>query len=178
MSDSPPRPPQSDDFESVVASLQPRIRRILARHRVPTADAQDLLQDTLLSAFRAWERLRAPDRYILNVLSRRCRFYWGDRRHERLQALGDLAFLEHLAPELAPDQERLEMLLDLEALIPSLSPQHRELLILRYRDGRSTAECAELLGYKASSIRALSARTLQRLLRLLEATRDPRPPKA
>ena len=173
MSEAPPPGDPGDVgalIEELIERIRPRVRKILARHRVPHQEGEDIVQEAWIAAFRYWSGLRSPEHWVLTIIRRRCALYWRDRRQSRLQAV-DPDFLAALAPEVAPAQERLEMHWDLTRLSTGLEERHWQLVLLRYRDGRSTAECAEALGYNPSSVRKLSSRALAKLSRRLEESR-------
>ena len=66
-----------------------------------------------------------------------------EKRTGRVQAV-DPSFLESLSEPVSPEQERAEMLWDLDRLFDCLEERHKALLSLRYLKGYTTAECAEI----------------------------------
>lgn len=164
-----PTPPADSPLEEVLARLEPRLKRILARYKVPAQDADDLLQETFLIWVAKADTIRNLDAWLLATLANRCIMYWRKRR-SRLGEQVDTAILELLAEPDAPAQRQAELRCDLEALVSQLPERCRSLLRLRYGLGCSTAETAEKLGYCKSSIRKVTRRCLlaltQRLLGL------------
>lgn len=153
-------------LEEVLDRMQPRLKRILARYRIPAQDAEDLLQETFLIMVSKWGSIRNPDAWILATLSNRCIIYW--RKHRsRLWDLVDTAILELLAEAEAPAQESANLRFDLDSLLSALPERCRSILRLRYGLGCSTAEAAERTGYCKSSIRKVTRRCLAALTQQL-----------
>jgi RNA polymerase sigma factor (sigma-70 family) len=156
------------EIEELIRQLRPRLRQVLSSYHVPYPDSEDLLQDTLIAAFRHWETIQCKDAWIIGTLRNKCSVYWKKQRSDRLQAV-DLPMLESLSEPLPPVQERSEQLWDLDTLAGSLSRRHRFVLWLRFGLGMSTLEIAERTGYNDSSIRKLTCRSVARLQRELAA---------
>ncbi len=71
----------SDDFGEVVARLAPRLFRIAVRMCGRADEAEDLVQDTLLQAFRKWDQFEGradPATWLYTIAGRLCQ-----RRHRR-----------------------------------------------------------------------------------------------
>jgi RNA polymerase sigma-70 factor (ECF subfamily) len=149
-------------LEDLLKRIEPRLKRILFRYRIPAQDADDLLQETFLIMVAKAESIRNPEAWLLATLSNRCVIYW--RRHRnRLWDLVDTTILELLAESEDPAQERSDLRSDLDALLSQLPDRCRSVLRLRYGLGCSTAEAAERTGYCASSIRKVTRRCLAAL---------------
>jgi len=149
-------------LEEILARVEPRLKRILSRYKIPAQDADDLLQDTFLIMVSKAGSIRNPDAWLIATLSNRCIIYW--RKHRaRLWDLVDSAILELLADGQAPAQERAELRFDLDALLAKIPERCRSVLRLRYGLGCSTAEAAERMGYCKSSIRKVTRRCLSAL---------------
>jgi RNA polymerase sigma factor (sigma-70 family) len=166
----PPLKPGS--IEELLEIMRPRVRRVFAQYRIPHHDAEDLLQEALIVTFRRWDIIQYPEGWLLVTLRHKCSIYWREKRTSRLQAV-DPPFLEALSEAVPPEQEREEMLWDLDRLFACLEDRHRALLSLRYLYGFSTTECAKKLGYNASSVRKLSCRAVIKMLRRLDEGRPP-----
>ena len=153
-------------LEEILDRMQPRLKRILARYRIPAQDAEDLLQETFLIMVSKWGSIRNPDAWLLSTLSNRCIIYW--RKHRsRLWDLVDTAILELLAEAEAPAQENANLRFDLDGILSALPERCRSILRLRYGLGCSTAEAAERTGYCKSSIRKVTRRCLAALTQQL-----------
>jgi RNA polymerase sigma factor (sigma-70 family) len=163
-----PISPQSEEpaLREILERIQPKLKRILFRHRIPAQDADDLLQETLLIMVSKAGSIRNPEAWILATLTNRCIIYWR-RQRSRLWDQVDTAILELLADAEAPSQEREELRYDLDAILSELPDRCRSLLRLRYGFGCTAAEMAERLGYCKSSIRKVTQRCLAALTQRL-----------
>ena len=161
--------PQLDrSVEEMVRRLEPKAKAVLARHRVPVEDGEDLLQQTLLTFLYKRDTIRSPEAWVLGALRKKCLVYWRNRRRCVYEGV-DNAILESLADTEMPAQERFELSTDLAAVLATLPSRCRSLLRLRYRQGYNPAEVARELGYKASSIYKLLERCLASLTTRLVA---------
>ena len=161
------------ELEQVLDRCRLRLSRVLYRFRIPTQDAEDLLQETFLILVSKWECIHSPEAWLVATLRNRCIIYWRHRR-ARIYDLMDDAMLEVLAQAQAaaeaPAQEQAELRRDLGAALDRLAPHHRQLLLLRYAYGCTSQEVGERLGYGAGSVRKMTQRCLDRLTR--DLTKD------
>ncbi|MCH9650378.1 MAG: sigma-70 family RNA polymerase sigma factor [Deltaproteobacteria bacterium] len=149
-----PAPP-SQTIEEVFVRLEPRLRSILGRYRIPFQDADDLLQDALLLLIRKIEELRCPEAYLLTTLQYRCLMYWRGRQRRKDEGV-TTELLEDLAQPQAPSQDRALLRHDLSRLWAALPPKTRKLIWLRYGLGYTSREVAEHLGDAPEAIRQRS----------------------
>ena len=157
-------------IDELIAAVRPKVRQVFAQYRIPHQDAEDLLQEALIVTFKRWADIYFKEGWLLVTLRHKCSIYWREKRSSRLQPV-DPSFLEALSEPIAPEQEREEMLWDLDRLFECLEDRHHALLCLRYLFGYSTAECAEKLGYNVSSVRKLSCRAVTKMLRRMDEGR-------
>ncbi|HEV7519179.1 MAG TPA: sigma-70 family RNA polymerase sigma factor [Thermoanaerobaculia bacterium] len=155
-----------DDF---LLRVEPRLKRLLASYRIPIADAEDLVQQTLLALVYQWETIRDPECWLMGTLKRCCLMYWRSNRRCLYRAV-DTTILEWLSAPMAAPQERGDLLADLENLIGRLPERCRSLLRLRFRLGYEPPEVAARLGYRTSSIGKVTTRCLAALNRELLAS--------
>jgi RNA polymerase sigma factor (sigma-70 family) len=158
----------ADSFDDFLKSVEPKMKRLLSTYHIPTDDAEDVLQQTLLSLLYQWERVRDPECWLLGSLRRNCLMYWRTHRRKIYSSV-DTSLLEWLSEPVAPSQERTDLLSDLENLIGRLPSRCRSLLQLRFRLGYEPPEIAERLGYRTSSIGKITTRCLAALSRELLA---------
>ena len=159
-------------FEEMLKGLEPRFRMVLVRFRIPEQDAEDLLQQTLLTYVHKRHTVRNPESWLVDTLRNRCLKYWRARRRSLYTAV-DSAILESVAADGAPCQERAAMRRDLQGALGRLRPRCRSILGLRYGLGCEPRETARRLGYKESSIYKLMERCLAALSsQLLETPRS------
>ena len=158
----------AESFEEFLKAVEPRLKRLLALYRIPSEDAEDVLQQALLALLYQWDRVRDPECWLFGTLRRHCLMYWRTHRR-RIYSAVDSAILEWLSEPIAPSQERSDLLCDLENLIQRLPPRCRSVLRLRYRLGYEASEVAQRLGYSPMSMSKITARCLATLMRHLTA---------
>ena len=156
-------------FEEFLKAVEPKLKRLLARYRIPKEDAEDVLQQALLALLYQWERVRNPESWLFGTVKRHCLMYWRARRRRIFSAV-ETTVLEWLSEPIAPSQERADLLADLESLIERLPPRCRSLIRLRFKLGYEPPEVARQLGYRASSIGKITKRCLSALSRELLAS--------
>jgi RNA polymerase sigma factor (sigma-70 family) len=157
-----------ESLNRLVPKVQPKLERILCYYQIPPQDAEDLIQDSVLTLLYKWEKIHSAEAWLLATLKRRCLMYWRSRR-SRLTDAVDATILEFLAEPESPSQEQAEVTHDLERALEFLPARCQNLLRLRYGLGYKPAEVADRLGYRASSIRKVASRCLAALNRQLKA---------
>lgn len=129
-------------YRRCLPELHGTVRRLLAN----TAEADDVVQETFVTAFEIWDQLRDPTRvrqWLMQIAVRKVHRRF--RRRRMLRALGldrsmEDASLERLATD-ADAELRAELGL-LDRVLRSLSSADRIAWMLRYVEGRSLAEVA------------------------------------
>jgi RNA polymerase sigma-70 factor (ECF subfamily) len=152
----------TNSFEELLERVGPRLKGLLWTYRIPTDDAEDLLQDTFFSLVYSTHQINDPEAWLIGTLKRQSLMYWRKRRRS-LYAAVDETLLEWLATPMAPPQEREQLLADLESLIERLPPKCRKVLRLRFLFGYEPQEVAEKLGYSSTSIGKITHRCLAAL---------------
>jgi RNA polymerase sigma-70 factor (ECF subfamily) len=165
---SPAPTENTDSFEEFLKGVEPKLKRLLAYHRIPSEDAEDILQQSLLTLIYRWEQVQEPERWLFGTVRRNCLMYWRAARRKIYSAV-DAAILEWLSEPVATPQERRDLLRDLEEVIDRLPKRCRRVLRLRFRLGYELQEVAALLGYRPSSIGKVTNRCLAALSRELLA---------
>lgn len=160
-------------IEELFASVQPKLRRIFTRFRLPVEDAEDVLQQSFLDLFYKQEQIQNPEAWLVATVKNRCIVYWRRRRRQLWDAM-DTALLELLAEPEAPHQRQVALKKDLEKVLARIPSRCRNVLMLRYGLGYQSQEVAERLGYQASSIRKVTSRCMAALSReLLDSGLEP-----
>jgi RNA polymerase sigma factor (sigma-70 family) len=157
-----------ESLDELMPQVQPKLERLLGYYQIPPEDAEDLIQDSVLTLLYKWERIHCPEAWLLGTLKRRCLMYWRSRR-ARLAEGVDAAILELLAEPQEPSQAKFEVSQDLTRVLDRLPMRCQSILKLRYGLGLKPSEVAERLGYRPSSIRKVSNRCLAALTRQLVA---------
>jgi RNA polymerase sigma-70 factor (sigma-E family) len=129
--------------------------------------AHDLVQETLIKAYRHWPRVRradSPDAYVRGILLNEVRDRW--RRQEK--ALPAAQFIaEPTVPDASDEVARRDRLR--QALL-ELPLQQRMTVVLRYLEDRTQGETAELLGCSEGTVKSQSSRALTTLRNFLIRT--------
>lgn len=131
--------------------------------------AEDLVQETLVRAWQHPEALRADDfdsvRPWLLTVGRRLAIDARRARQARPPEVGD-AILEN-ARVISDHAERAAEMLDVREAVKTLTPEHREVLVLVYFRGASVAEAAETLGIPPGTVKSRAYYALRALRRVL-----------
>jgi RNA polymerase sigma-70 factor (sigma-E family) len=129
--------------------------------------AHDLVQETLVKAYRYWPRVQQadnPDAYVRRILINEARHRW--RRRDGAVPVARFT-AEPVIPDASDDVARRERLL--QALL-ELPLQQRATVVLRYLEGRTQAETADLLGCSEGTVKSQSSRALATLRKYLNRT--------
>jgi RNA polymerase sigma factor (sigma-70 family) len=153
-------------LESFLHKVQPRLKTLFARYRIPIQDTEDILQQALLALVYQRPSIRDPEAWLVGTIRNKCLLYWREHRRKLYEAV-DAAVLEFMAEPMAPAQEGADLQRDLDILLERLPERCRALLALRYRQGYEPPELAERLGYSQSSISKITTRCLAALTRHL-----------
>ena len=161
MSDANDDAPRRARFDALCGSLRPDLYRYafwLARDR---AVAEDVVQDTLLRAWRSLESLSddgAARAWLLTIARREFA-----RRFERKQLeVVDVAALEAADDPALADADR-EQVAEVRAAIAALEPDYREPLFLQVVMGYTTEEIARHMDLKPGAVLTRLFRARQKL---------------
>jgi RNA polymerase sigma-70 factor (sigma-E family) len=135
--------------------------------------AHDLVQDTLVKVYRHWSRVRqadSPDAYVRRILINEARNRW--RRRDRALSVANVEAGPTVpaVPDATDDIARRDGLL--RALL-ELPQQQRATVVLRYLEGLSQAETAQVLGCSEGTVKSQSSRALATLRKYMNRT-EPR----
>jgi RNA polymerase sigma-70 factor (sigma-E family) len=132
--------------------------------------AHDLVQDTLVKVYRHWPRVRRadnPDAYVRRILINEARDRW--RRRDKAEPVAYIGPepTGPAVPDAADDIARRDRLL--RALV-ELPHQQRATVVLRYLEGLSQTETAQVLGCSEGTVKSQSSRALATLRKYLDRT--------
>ncbi len=133
-------------------------------------DAEDLLQETLIVAWRSWERFRGKSQRTtwLHAIAVRL---WQQRRTRRREYL-PLPPLELAAPDLTPGHD---FQLDLASALEQLPDDQRIAFLLVKAEGWTHREAAQLLKEPTGTIQYRVHEATRKLRLLLEEKEIPCP---
>jgi len=139
-----------DRFDGLVERHLPAVYATALAHTRNSADAEDVVQDTFLSAFTALDKLRSPGRFGPWVIT--------IARNTSLKHLRRKRMTDNTAEE-APDGEspissaqRKEFGVFLSEAIAELPEGDREAILLHYFSGKSAREVAHALGVSRAAV--------------------------
>jgi len=128
-------------------------------------DAEDLLQETFLGAYRSMKNFEGRSSvrtWLTQILTRQAAKAWHKSRHARasvsLSGAQDGAERDDLAPASDASVRSTEQRLDVKHVLAGLSPQHREVLVLREVQGLSYEEIAATLGVPRGTVESRLSR--------------------
>ncbi|HEY9842138.1 MAG TPA: sigma-70 family RNA polymerase sigma factor [Candidatus Obscuribacterales bacterium] len=162
-------------FRRLVDFLMPRLYAIVYSMIPDTDEVYDILQDTLVKAYRGLAGLRKPEAFVgwitrIAVNTARSRL---TRKREFAAEPDDQVFVQLAAPEgfsEALEQQELQQLL--QRAMMQLSPEHREVVALVELDELSCADAAKLLDCPPGTVRSRLHYARKRLQELLAPYRS------
>jgi len=128
--------------------------------------ADDLVQETLAKSFRHWQRVQRagnPDAYVRRMLVNEARRHW--RRHRNAAGPVDLTAREPGVPD---DAAAVTNRVALFQALLSLPARQRATVVLRYLEGMSERETADVLGCGEGTVKSQTSRALGSLRTFLE----------
>ncbi|CAB4920632.1 unannotated protein [freshwater metagenome] len=133
--------------------------------------AEDLVQGTLIKAYRFWDRVSAADSpraYVRQILVRE-HLSWRRRMSSREVVHPEPTILVPPLVTQLPDHSAREEAWHLLATLP---PKQRTVLALRYFDDLSDEDIATTMGVSAVTVRTNASRGLATLRARLQQTKD------
>jgi RNA polymerase sigma-70 factor (sigma-E family) len=146
-----------DSFETFVAARGPRLFATAVLLTQDRGLAEDLVQTSLLKAWRHWSRIESPDAYLRQTMVHTYTSWWRRRWN------GELATAE--LPERAADSgaDEADVRADLRAALARLPRRQRAVVVLRFYDDLSVAETAQLLGCSVGTVKSQTSKALAHL---------------
>ncbi len=149
-----------ETFREFVVARGPDLTRmatLLCRDR---SDAEDLVQDTLASAYASWRRIEAaasPEAYVRRMLVNRHVSWW--RRHRgRVEPRADVPDVATADPTDATANADA-----VRRMLRELPPRQRAAVVLRYYADYSDNQIAETLSCTEQTVRSQISRALASL---------------
>lgn len=156
-----PRGGGGTGFEEFVAGRYPSLVRLGALLTGDPRLGEDLAQEGLLAAYRAWRRIgqpgARPEGYVRQVMVRAA------ARARRRRWAQEVPTAE--LPETADDgfADRSDVSAHVFAVLRELPADQRVVLVLRFWADASEAEIARLLGIPAGTVKSRASRALAAL---------------
>jgi RNA polymerase sigma-70 factor (sigma-E family) len=132
---------------------------------------EDLLQAALERVLRRWRHVSGnPEGYLRRTLYHLAVDQWR-QRSRRPEVFADIEPPPHL-----DDHETVHLRQLLLRALAQLPPRQRAVLVLRYWEGLSEAEAADVLGCSLGTVKSSASRGLERLRELTVASSTPTNP--
>jgi RNA polymerase sigma factor (sigma-70 family) len=146
------------EAEAALRLAAPRLLAIAAVVVGSSSDAEDVVQEVMIAAWRAWDRLRDPGRRDA-WLTRICvRESVRHGRQRRTRWLREEAIDDRMAGASPPTSQ-----VNWDVAFAVLSRQQRAAIVLHFSYGYTLDECAHLMGCRPGSVRQHLARALRHL---------------
>ena len=179
------------ELENVLARSLPSFCRRAYRHLGNAADAEDAVQDALLSAYTHLDQFKGQAQMStwLTAIVTNCARMYLRRRPRQIHLSLDEQFGEEqeysLSARLAdrgpsPEDEcqQSELRARLTQFVAQLSPPLRKAFQLRELEGLTTSEAAQILGVPEGTVKAQLARARAKLTRLMRRALHAQPSSA
>ena len=129
-------------FHALVDRHAQRMYRIAVSLVGNAADAEDVLQEAFAGAYKGlsgFEGRAAVKTWLTRILYMQAAKWRRDRAGKRMGSI------DTVEPSIAGSSDGVEIRIDLQAALLRLSPEHREVLMLREFEGMAYEEMAEVL---------------------------------
>jgi len=163
-------------FHQLVDRHAKRLFRIALSLAASRSDAEDVLQETLAGAFRnikGFSERSSVKTWLTSILMRQAAKSWHRTRHSRTSLSIDSDQREHRdsgdpSMVIGSANEDTDRRLDLATVLKELSPQHREIIVLREIEQLSYDEIAKTLGMPRGTVESRIHRARLELRRRLD----------
>jgi RNA polymerase sigma-70 factor (sigma-E family) len=162
------------EFERFVTDSADQLLRAAYLMARDLAEAEDLMQETLLRVARRWHKVQMMDhpaayarRILVNLAI--------DGAEQRANRAGELGIpggarvLDQADSRAERDLLAVDTQTDLVRALARLSPRQRAIIILRYWADLPETEVAEILGCSTGTVKSTASRSLARLREVLAA---------
>jgi RNA polymerase sigma-70 factor (ECF subfamily) len=157
----------AEDLRDRLAGAVPRLRAFAISLARDVTKADDLVQDTILKAWSSMDKFDPKtnlDAWLFTIL--RNTFYSSLRKTRREVQDTDGVHAAALSEKPAHDS-RLAFK-DFQRAFDTLSPEHREVLILVGASGFSCEEAAGMMGVAVGTVKSRASRARKRLAEILK----------
>jgi len=154
-------PERKEIFERVAGAEVAYLYAVALTITRDPADAEDIVQDTVLAAWRSWSTLRDPSRprpWLTRICVNRC------LQHLRRSGTALRANARLDQSSASTDVFRFTgELLDFDRVFTRLSSRQRAVVALHYFHGYTVSECSGLMGCRPGTARSHLARAMATL---------------
>ncbi len=164
-----------DAYALLVARYRGRLGRY-AMHMLGTReDAEEVLQDAFVRAYRSLARCEDPDKFgawIFSILLNRCRTSGARGSRRRQTFVADEVALLGASEEHPAEREAWRE--EISRAVQRLRPDQREAFLMKYVEDLSYEEMAQMTGVGVSALKMRVLRACDRLRELLEEVHSAR----
>jgi RNA polymerase sigma-70 factor (sigma-E family) len=149
-------------FEEFAVARLPAVLRFAGVLTGDRALAEDVVQEVLIRAYLRWEHIAGmslPEQYVRKMVVNEF-LSWRRRSWRTVPAGPGADFCTMEAPDHAAEHANRDALL---AVLTKLPRRQRAVVVLRYYEGFSETEIADMLGCRPATVRGYSARALATL---------------
>ena len=164
-------------LEALLSALQPQLYRFSMKMCQHTEDAEDVLQDSMLTLARSFRDFRGASSlstWLFTIarsfcIKKRRKSVFAPEREESLEelALGGKVEVSSTQPDPHQRAESAEVWRTVQASIGRIEPSYREILVLRDIEGLSAKEVAEVVDLSVSAVKSRLHRARAQLRELL-----------
>jgi RNA polymerase sigma-70 factor, ECF subfamily len=191
--DIPAAENETPEPQDAFSRYLPLLHRTAYRYLGNATDAEDAVQDALLSAYKHLDQFRGQSQmstWLVAIVSNCARMQLRRRPRQIHVSLNEQfgdkegytpsERLAHFGPSPEEEYRKAELHKHLMQFVEELSPSLRRAFQLRDLDGFSTSEAAQILGVVEGTVKAQVARARAKLTRLVRRALDvqPRHPRA
>jgi len=186
--DVPAPEKESRELQDAFSRCLPLLHRTAYRYLSNAADAEDAVQDALLSAYKHLDQFRGQAQmstWLVAIVSNSARMQLRRRPRQIHLSLNEQfgdeegymvsERLVHFGPSPEEEYRKAELHEHLLQFAAELSPPLRRAFQLRDLDGFSTSEAAQILGVVEGTVKAQVARARAKLTRLVRRALDAKP---
>jgi len=146
-----------DAFEDLLVCYERQIFSYILRLVRQREDAEDLTQTTFLKFYQSLPTIDAEKNvraWVYRIATNVVRDWWRKRKHQpEWRDPEDDVFEAAGTNTRGVTYEYIETKMDLDAALAQLTPSHRAVLLLVYRDGLSYQEIAEALSTPINTVK-------------------------
>jgi RNA polymerase sigma-70 factor (ECF subfamily) len=186
--DIPAPEKETRELQDAFSRCLPLLHRTAYRYLGNVADAEDAVQDAVLSAYKHLDQFRGQAQmstWLVAIVSNCARMQLRRRPRQIHVSLNDQfgdeqgytlsERLVHFGPSPEEEYRKAELHEHLMQFVEELSPPLRRAFQLRDLDGLSTGEAAHILGVVDGTVKAQVARARAKLMRLVRRVLDAKP---
>jgi RNA polymerase sigma-70 factor, ECF subfamily len=157
---------QPSAFHQLVDRYADYLHRVARTLTGNATDAEDAVQETFAGAFRSAGSFReqaSVKTWLLRILVRQCARCHRGRQRQVVLRISDAepSLLERDGLSVAATQTQVDVRLDLDEMLQAMTPEHREVIVLREMEQLSYEEMAAALGIPRGTVESRLFRARQ-----------------